>query len=428
MQHEKLLNRDSSALENRHPLIAPVVLAALLIGVAVPIYNKGVLLGADVLLLLIAPVILPTIVRSRFLKLLWAFAILWSASQVISDVVHGTQLFSAPTVMGPLIALLASGFFWVNDNFRIGIPEILLAVGMGWIGLELVAGQAMASNNPWKYGMATPIVVTVLAFAYARLFTTKTIVALLLILAGISFWFDSRFETGLLIACAAALIVVGKRTVIDRRGWWRLGLLAVAILAMYLVYPSVAISGVLGDRAYAQQVLYNSEGANFLLATRLEFPQMLYLVLQDPWLGIGSYAQLNAGDAFAALNFLNDHVVSLNPNALQYLLNPVEGYPGYNTHSAALGSVLFAGILALPFWIFLLWSVLRSARRFTQGNSVAPALLIYMSGLAVWDTFFSPLSTRSHVSLAVTLFLVGANLALSRSDQGHTEIIPGRLG
>jgi hypothetical protein len=428
MQKELFLDRYRAALAYQSPLVAPLVLATLLVGVAIPLYNKGVILAVEALFLLISPVIIPTISSSRFLKMLWALSALWSASQIVSDIVHSTQMFSAPTFVGPSVALLASGLFWVHDNFRISVSAILIAVGLGWVCLELIAGQAMASSNPWKYGMSTPVVVTILAFAHARKFKRRSILVLLIVLAGISLRFDSRLETGLLLACAAGLFVVGKQNGVGSRGWWRLGLLAAAALGMYFAYPSIALSGLLGDRAYAQQVLYESQGSNFLLATRLEFPQMIYLVAQHPWLGIGSYAGLSTGEAFAALGFLNDYVAPLSQNAQQYLLNPSEGYPGYNTHSAAMGSVLFAGILALPFWIFLLWSILRSAWSFTKGRVIVPALLIYMCGLTSWDTFFSPLTTRSHVSLAVTVFLVGVNSAWRKKDSEILDSKPVMLG
>jgi hypothetical protein len=418
----------AAALKLRSPLIPSVPICLLLAGIAIPAYNQGVVLGGEVVLLGLFAMLMPVIAKNRFLRTTWAVALLWCGAQLVSDWVHGTEMFSALTFAGPMSALLVTGLFWLHSEFQLSLQAIMATVGLGWVGLTLIAGTAMASANPWKYGLATPIIVTVIAFAYLWKLRRRSIVVLLLLLAGVSLIFDSRFITGMLLGCAVALMVAGEEGRVSKRGVGRLVILAAAGLALYLAYPSIALSGVIGQRAQLQQVLYDSQGSNFLLATRLEFPQMVFLVAQNPFLGIGSWGRLNVGDAYSALTFLNDHVAPLSPNTVDYLLNPTEGYPGYNSHSSAMASALFAGVLALPFWIFLFVSIIRSVIRFTRGQSVMPALLLYMGGLSLWDLFFSPLTTRSHVELAVMLFLAGATLGWNQSTQVANSTPSGQLG
>jgi len=391
-------------------IAALLVACAIAVGIAIPAYSKGLVLLGELVLLGMFFALVPTITRSRFLTTTWAVCLLWFLVQIISDWVHGTRIFSGVTLTGPTTALLATGLCWVYTKYRLSAAAILSAVGVGWIGLTVLAGDAIVSSNPWKYGFSTPVVVTALAFSQLRGVKRGTTVLLLLVLAGISLQFDSRFETGLLLVCALAMLITASSRKISKRGRWSVLVVVALGAAMYLAYPSVALSGLIGERAYLQQVLYESQGANFLLATRLEFPQMIYLVGQNPILGIGSHGHLSATEAYAALEWLNNNIAPLSGNAQDYLLNPTEGYPGYNSHSSAMGSALFAGILAIPFWVFLLVSTFRSLFRFTQGAILVPSVVLYMGGVTIWNSLFSPLTYASHVALAVMVFLCSVTL------------------
>lgn len=423
---EKAIPDKFTFMHSRRSLASKgLVLSLVLIGVAIPAYNKGTVLLAEVLFLSIFPVLFFALAKDGFLRIIWILAGAWSTAQVISDWTHGTEMFSAPTFAGLAAALLATALKWITTEFNISPPAILLTVGIGWTCLEIVTGETISSSNPWKYGLATPIVVTIIAFAYFRKFRVRSIVLLLLALAAASLLFDSRFETGLLAITAVSLIVSTRQEQIKKPMRLRIVLLIAAAFGLYLAYPSIALSGIIGDRALQQQLLYVSRGTNFLLGTRLEFPQMLFLVSQNPWLGIGSYAHISSGEAYAALGFLNSNVSPLNNNEVQYLLNPVEGYPGYNSHSSAMAAALFAGIWALPFWIFVIGGAITGIKRFLEGRAMAPALFVYMCGLTLWDAVFSPLSTRGHVSLAVTIFLLATTFGSMQNTD--TESFSRRL-
>jgi hypothetical protein len=142
----------------------------------------------------------------------------------------------------------------------------------------------------------------------------------------------------------------------------------------------------------------------------LELPHTFFLALQNPFIGIGSFGRADAQDSYAALAFVNSNVAPVSPNITNYLLGDAFGFPGYNAHTAMLGSFLFAGILALPFWIFVLYYAFRSFGALIAGKSEMPAVLMYLAGLTIWDTFFSPLTTRSHIGFAIALFVFAVAL------------------
>ena len=403
---------------SRFGRLALVVLA---IGVAIPAVSQGVVLGIEFLFVALLPVLLFVAAKEPFLRALWLLATLWSTAQLTSDFVHGTHMLSVPTFLGPIVALLVTGLYWLHRSFRLDVTAILFAVSIGWIALELLVRSEGQSGNLWKYSLATPVTVAVLSFAYQKQASPRQIWLVLTVLAAVSVVFDTRSQLGFFLISLMPLIF-GGNAVSKRKRLNVLVLLAGCATAIYCIYPSVALGGLLGQRALQQQITYQSEGANFIFATRMEFPQLLYLVAHDPVLGIGSYGTLGSERAYGALSFLDQHVAPLTANDESYLLRSAEGSPGYNSHTAALSAALYAGVLALPFWIFLVFQVLRGLGKVGRRGTLAPALVVYLSSVTLWDTLFSPITNQSQVSLAMTLFLLlAAQRGLAANRQFDTQ-------
>lgn len=394
--------------------------------IAIPIAAGGKINLAEVAFLFLIFVILSTLRGHQFLRHLWVFALLWSGAQVVSNIVHDQGFVTAPVLAGPTVALLATGLYWMHLKLGISVPDILIAVGIGWVALEVVAGGALSSSNPWKYHLATPLAVAVLAFAYKRQWKRMTLVVLLFAFAAASRFYDSRVQTALfLVAAIALLLVTSDRVAQRKRSGKTLAFLLLGAVAVYLAYPSLAMSGYLGDRAYRQQVSYEAEDANFVLATRIEFPQVAYLVTQNPVLGIGSYAPVGRAESAASVNFVDDYISHVTPSDRNYLTRNSDGsWVGYRAHSSAMSSALYAGVLALPFWIFLLVRNARGVVRFARGQVVVPALFIYLCGLTTWDVFFSPLTNRTHMSIGVMMFLLAVVFQVQRDPQPSEELTP----
>lgn len=390
-----------------------MVWVLILTGTAVPAYNNGVLVLLHLILIGILPVLAGLVIKDVSLIVLWCCAVTWSGAQLVSDMVHHLPVFSGPMAAGPSIALMVTGLVWARKVALLSFPAIVSAVGLGWLFLELLVREALSSDNPWKYGLATPVAVTVLSIAYWMHASKRSLQVLLVLLAATSLLFDSRFQTGLFLICAATLTFVSYNEGKSRRTGKRSVVLVLAILSVvtsvFFLYPAVALSGALGERAHQQQVTYDVDGSNFLLATRLELPHTFYLAMQNPLLGIGSHGQAATDDAVAALEFVDKNVAPLTPNSTAYLLGNADGYRGYNAHTAIMGSFLFAGFLAIPFWLLVMTTIIKGLRRLAKPNPVVPAVVLYMAGLTLWDTFFSPLTTRTHIGIALTLFVAGVS-------------------
>lgn len=381
-----------------------LVLVVLAIGVALPGYGRGVLLPLEVVLVLLLPPVLILALRDRILRWVWVFGALWGAGQLASNFANSSPLFSNLVLAGPLSALLVSGMFYIHRSLNISAPAIVAAVASGWVVLALASGDLFARGDPWKYGLSTPLSLAILGIAYAARASRNIILMLLVVLSAVSLLTDSRSVLGLFIVGAIATVLGPGRVM----RYPRLAVLVLAIcgVGLYVIYPIIAGSGALGERALLQQQSYDAEGVNFLLANRPEFVQMATLVPRHLLLGIGSFSPIPSSEAYLALDVINQYVLPLDVNSRAYLLNANEGYLGYNAHSSAMGAILYAGLSAAPFWIFYVGRLVIALGRSVSGGTRYPALVAYAGALGLWDSFFSPLFNQSHIELAVVLFLV----------------------
>lgn len=410
---------------SRHGFGPNITMFLVAAGVAVSLYGQGRFLLVEAFFVVLAPLVLFNVLQQRLFRILWITAALWGGAQIVSDRIHGVPPFSAFELYGLTIALLVSGLYWVTQRTDLSTEQVLASVGAGWIALELLAGEALSSANPWKYGLATPVALLVLAAAYDKKASNRVIFWLLAGLGAVSFVFDSRFQAGLFLICATLNVLVNRRTAVRKRSWRNLLILMVAVLALYFSYPTLALSGSLGSRAQAQQVTYEENNSNFILSTRMELPQIAYLASRHLAIGIGSYSPIDSSEAYGALEWLDENIQPLTGNDESYLLGREIGLPGYNAHSAALSTVLFAGVLALPFWVFLFVSIGSTLRMYVAASSsklVVPALVLYFSGLGLWDALFSPLTTRSHISIGVTLFIVLTTVLRTRPEDRSANV------
>lgn len=387
--------------------------------VAVPVFGGGSIVAFEVFAVVFGWSAFIRIARhSSVLRWTWLLALLWASAQVVSNLSHAQYNLSSLMYVGPMIATIATGLYWVRRRAGLSVPAVLISFGLGWLILDVVfLGILSASSNPWKYGLSLPVAIIVLAAASRVNVGRISMILLLMLLAVVSLVFDSRLQTALFLVCALATWLTSAGTNSQEKGKGILAIVGIAsiVAGVYWIYPSAALSGSLGDRAYRQQVSYESDGSNYVLATRKEFPQIAYLVSQNPILGIGSYAPLDRTQRADALEFVDKYVAHLTPLDRTYLTSSATTNVGYRAHSAAMSSALFAGVLTLPFWVFLLVQNMRGVRRFARGSAVVAPLALYFFLLSTWDSFFSPINNVTHLSIGVTLYLVAE--VLDPSDE-----------
>jgi hypothetical protein len=224
-------------------------------------------------------------------------------------------------------------------------------------------------------------------------------VALLLGLSGVSLAAQSRFYAAATAATAIVLLASAGGRRASPRPARLVVVVALAVAGLYTIYPLLAANGAFGERAKSQQLV----GGNILARNRPEVFQALVVVRNHPVLGIGSKGTLSTEESDDALAFASKLAGPLYDR--QYLQGLDVGGKGYATHSQALDTASSAGVLSLGFWALLLLGIAQRLRRLGRSEDAA-APLIFMSLLTAWDAFFSPLSGLTHISIAVTVFLV----------------------
>lgn len=390
----------------RGALGAQVAIAALAVGIAVPVYRSGQLTLATALMMtILAPPIAGTIIRDRTLQKIWLLVGLWVGAQLVSDIWHGTKILSTISLAAVAAGMLASGLVWILDQTRVKPAHITAAVGLGMIVLELALGEAALRGNLWKYGLAPGVATFVLSLAYARDWSRRAVELILVALAATSLVFDSRAYAAMFLFAAGWLVVSG-RPKRDRRVGRYVAAGLVAVVGLYLLYPAMAERGYLGDRAQTQQLAISAAGTNFVLYNRPEAVQIAYLVAHHPVLGIGTEARLTPAQSGETIAFVDRIAGPLDPLQKTRLRGGTLGSVGYVEHTQSLASALHAGVLALLFWAWFLIRMGRIVVRVPSGRIPMPGLTTFAFAMMTWDALFSPFHTRVHLMLGVALFLL----------------------
>lgn len=400
-----------AALDRRPSEWAPLFLLLIVVAGAAPVTSKGLISGLVGVVLLVSFAVWPAIANVQFFRRLGALTLVWAAAQVISDLWHGTQMFSGMALTGPLSVLMAAFLYWLHTVERVRVETLTIAWALGWGGLVWMTNRSLLAVDPWKYGLAPPATVLVLALLWR--FRVSALVSALAMagLAAVSLHYDSRLYAGLHFALFCGAFLFRRKARAPRRSSRRkrAAFLLAALVAAYLAYPKVAASGVLGQRAVTDQTLSAQNGASFLIAQRPEMPQAAYLVFTHPVLGIGSNAALDAPTSKAAIAFTQRLGVPSDVNTVEHLQGAQEGSRGYATHSGALDTAVHAGVLALGFWAFVFIAMWRGVTRRGRAGPHQMLLLLFVCGLQAWDALFSPLTATAYMQLGLVLFLLAAH-------------------
>jgi hypothetical protein len=388
----------------------------LTIGIAIPVAgNLGVHL-VHVLLIAASPFLLGYSLAHRYLRFMWLVMGLWFGSQILADLMTSGSPSSLVTI-GPVVALTVSALHCLVFRYGVRPAFLMFSLGAGWTLFVLQdLPQLLATGNPWKYGLSSPVVLLVVGFvsvvSSARLLVVFTLGAL----AALSFISDSRISTVVLALAALLCLISSSRAQSRTRVLAVIGFAAAALVAVYVLYPPLALAGMFGERALVEQQGFEQSGANFLLGARKEFLQALYLIANNPLTGIGGYSPVSPSQSWAAIDFIDRSVAPLNVNDIAYLLFAEAGL-GYHPHSQLLEAVLYAGIGSLPAWAFVVASAITLLVREVRGDAVMPGLQSYVALGVIWASLFSPFGTTTALSLSVALFL--ASLGAPSANAVH---------
>jgi hypothetical protein len=207
-----------------------------------------------------------------------------------------------------------------------------------------------------------------------------------------------------LIASVVLLFTGGKnigKTLTGKKKFIIIILLCIGGLVAKYAYEDLAQRGVLGENAQRKYEMQARTKIG-LFSGRSKLISGLITLTHHPIMGIGTYGNTVEDSREITLKF--------------YELTGLYSDDIY-AHSAMFDWWLCFGILALPFWIY----VLKQCRIFFKNIYAYPQLTAYMlTGVLylLWDVFFSPFANRIGYATILILMLI------IKSQNKHNDAIP----
>jgi hypothetical protein len=394
---------------------ALVALAVVLVGTARTVHLSltiGTVVGVA-----LAPLWLGALRRYRgapvFAALCCALPVAgWWLTESASAVHRTSSQLLLSTVLVILNVLVAVGILlWARLRMRTETVAVLLGLGM----VLGIGREGRFAENPWRFGLAIPLTVLLLALAW-RSGRRWLEVVLALVLALVTALSGGRSTFALLLVAGAVVAWQATAQVVTGKAASRTRVvLLVGVLgfAVYQVGQGLILDGYLGESAQERTAAQIQQSGSVLLGGRPELGATLALVARQPT-GFGAGTLPSVQDVATAKTGMAR--LGYDPNN-GYVENYMFGN-AFEVHSILGDAWMLYGLTGVVFVAVTLWMVL-SAVVEQIARRAAPALLVFLALWLVWNTLFSPLYSSSPY-LAAT---VGLALAL-RAPRGEAAAVP----
>ncbi|MFJ4039189.1 hypothetical protein ACIPVB_14070 [Microbacterium sp. NPDC090007] len=277
---------------------------------------------------------------------------------------------------------------------RCSLQAVAVAFAFGRLAALTQTGFNM--SNVWKYNLALPVAILLLAVMYSvhakrRLIATGLLLAAL---AVISVAFDYR-SLAAMCALAGLLIVVsqaGSARAARRNGSHDIVYAVIIVLALLVINQigtDAALNGLLGNEIQARSVYQFDATGSLLSGARPEWFATFALMGQHIWgFGPGVSAGWNElGYAFAALD--NVGIGSSNPYVQVYMFGS-----GVELHSIIADLWARYGVVGLAFAVLVTLTLTRSLISNLR-RSITTGMTALLSVWAIWSMLFGPIYTDS---------------------------------
>ena len=300
-------------------------------------------------------------------------------------------------------------------NFGMGVGILLWArtllsgpvIGM-LTGFGLLLGMptdGRFAENPWRFGLATPVTVLLLAAAwYTGRRWLEVATALLLAAACALTGARSPFAMLLLAAILVAWVATSRP---GTRAGARLRVVvfsSLLVLGIYQVGQGLILDGYLGEQAQQRTEHQVEASGSLLLGARPEAGATVALMAHRPW-GFGAGTAANSLDIMVAKSGMAD--LNYDPDN-GYVENYMFGR-AIVLHSTAGDLWAGFGLIGLALAGLLSFFVIRGLTGEVAGRT-ASALTVYLAVRSLWDLGFGPFYS------AVPLLVLSIALLLPRSD------------
>jgi hypothetical protein len=390
------------------PLLLFVGVATL---VAAPVIENKLQL-IDVICVAALPWLWRRVTRDRLLFLLAWTLCLWAGGQVFADWVNGLGFrLSQPLVAAITVLAITPAFVHLSGGQFRRMRYILAGMAVGLALQQYISlGNPIGSPASWKFGYNEPVSIFLLAATdvwWRRGYRIPSFLALAAI-CGVAYLTDHRHLFGMAVLTALLMALPRARQPHHRHHHHRAGRWVVSVVPGVVIVLAVlsgifvqtASAGIFGMRSASQVRQFGDNPVSILVNVRPEPFQEGYLFAQRPWTGWGHQPRVDGATYTGSKQFLSSLGVVRKDLDAVWLRGEA---PGVSAHSAAVDTLVRAGVWAAPFWILLvvlgLWSGTKALRLRSS------PLVVLWTVLALWDSFFSPMTGLSHIQIAGFLAL-----------------------
>lgn len=400
-----------------------------LIGILSGFYIRviGVLCVSEVVLLLVAFYILLTrkvsYKHNKQLQILLFLSALAFIGSIISSIVNGSTFINTAKWLFTILLYVVDivVVFWLlSDNIR----RIVYYVFFNMVSVLLTStifpqfsSQYLSVVDPTEVVQTSlterldinaylfayqyaPIFLFLIAFLYDRM--PKLTIGIMFF-GGVFFLFgDSRHL--FLVYELAAVIMLCLGVITEDNKFCKLRKLQRNLIPFFILllgaafvikssYEYMAQNGILGEVAQYKYEL-QTDNDNIVMGGRMVTFEGLYVILKDPIWGYGPYAEDNHG-------YIQEFGRMMGT---EYDSSKLLG-----GHSYLIQFWTYGGILALPFWIYVIYlSMVFIVRGITYVPCLTPFLLI-STILLLYNILFSPFSNRIGNAFVVTAIILIIN-------------------
>jgi len=406
---------------------ADLLATAVGIGTAFTVHFVGELYLAEILMLILLPLLLimrgKRTLRSE-LYVVYVLMGLWLIGLVIADVYNHTPMDDR--MRGTALIV----FFGVDLLFLVVLlghsdrRKLLFLVGLTIGALASVKLQPSAAfeDYPWKFGWswgATLLVFLISTYFYSR---QRYLVSGLLILGICGVDLILNFRGPVLELLIALVLVhpivpaeVGNVRILPTSQFARLVVLTILVVGAAETAKSlvqlVTELGYINEEAQAKNEAQSKAGS-LLLGGRPEFAIGLQAAMESPIVGHGSWAK-----DLKYLEMLND--LQIETGEQDYTSSFEKGANGQiPAHSAIISMWIWAGILGLIFWIYMVWRVIKGILKVASVRPPFAPIYMYFLITTFWDIFFSPFAASRRITDAFVLVIIADLL-----DNGKARVV-----
>lgn len=342
---------------------------------------------------------------NRHMVWILAIAVMWSAGQLLSDLINGSDQNSMlKGVFAPLVfAATVVSLSLYLERHPARIASLLTGVALTPLFYVILSPEPVQLDEPWKFGYGPPLLALMLiwlSFFGRRKAMTMTLSVLAFSVVCLAFSARSQamfplVGLGAYLFWRFAVATRFKRWLTGRMAGLKLIVVIIApVLIANAALTAFFASGIVDPylrpevaQKYRQQA---SADVGLLLAGRSESLISVKAYLDAPWLGHGSWAQDHSGYniEYAVLRYM--YGISDNTRDDDSTLIPA--------HSFLLGAMVWSGVFGGLFWILFTYNILGRYLAFAR------ELPIYFhAGIVTfaWNLLFSPFGADARWALAV---------------------------